>query len=52
MELKEGEHFTRTRRRIRQALIADGVAGRIEAMVAELIGGTPVATLASDQPED
>ena len=48
VELKKGEHFTRTRARIRRALVADGVAGRIEAMVAELIGVAPAATLASD----
>lgn len=42
--LKEGEHFTRARRRIRQGLIADGVAGEIEALVAALIGAAAPAT--------
>ena len=32
--LKDGEHFTRARKRIRAALIADGVAGDIETLVA------------------
>ncbi len=41
VELKPGEHFTRARARIRRALIDHGVAGRIEAMVAELIGVAP-----------
>lgn len=45
VELKEGEHFTRTRRRIRRALIEQGLAGRIEAMVAELIGVAPAASV-------
>jgi len=44
VELKENEHFTRTRKRIRQALIGDGVAPRIEALVAQLIGVTVPAT--------
>ncbi len=54
VELKDGEHFTRTRKRIRAALIEDGVAGRIEALVARLIGVTPVATMADapKAPED
>lgn len=51
VEIKEGEHFTRTRKRIRQALIADGVAGKIEAMVAELIGVAPAATTEGDESE-
>ena len=54
VELKDGEHFTRTRKRIRQALIANGIAGKIEALVAELIGAVPVAILpddATDQEE-
>lgn len=42
VELKAGEHFTRTRKRIRQALIAHGVALEIEALVAQLIGSAPV----------
>ena len=54
VELKEGEHFTRTRKRIRQALIANGVALEIEALVAQLIGVTPVPIVLSDddEPED
>jgi hypothetical protein len=35
--LKEGEHFTRARKRIRDALIANGIAARIESMVAKLL---------------
>ena len=52
--LKEGEHFTRTRKRIRQALIANGIAARIETMVAELIGVAPSAINVgdADEPED
>ena len=38
VSLKQGEHFTRARKRIREALIADGIAGRIESMVAQLLG--------------
>jgi hypothetical protein len=41
VELKEGEHFPRTRKRIRQALIANGVAIQIEELVAQLIGVAP-----------
>lgn len=54
VEVKEGEHFTRTRKRIRQALIENGVAGKIEAMVAALIGVAPPATLSagSDDPKE
>ena len=54
VELKEGEHFTRTRKRIRQALIANGIAARIETMVAELIGVAPSAINVgdADEPED
>ncbi len=37
--LKEGEHFTRVRRRIRDALAEDGVAAEIDALVAELLNG-------------
>lgn len=46
--LKDGEHFTRSRKRIRQALIADGVAGEIEALVAALIGVPEPVTLTSN----
>jgi hypothetical protein len=56
VEVKEGEYFTRSRKRIRAALIANGVAGRIETMVAELIGVAPVVITADDasteEPED
>jgi len=54
VELKEGEHFTRTRKRIRQALIANGVALEIEALVAQLIGVAPVPIVLTDddEPED
>lgn len=38
--LKEAEHFTRTRARIRKALIDHGIARKIEALVARLIGVT------------
>lgn len=44
VELKDGEHFTRARKRIRAGLIADGVAGKIEALVAELIAPATGAT--------
>lgn len=37
--LKEGEHFTRARRRIRAALAEDGIAAEIDAMVAGLLDG-------------
>lgn len=54
VELKEGEHFTRTRKRIRLALIENGVAGQIETMVAALIGVAAPATLSagSDEPDN
>ncbi|MBL0924257.1 MAG: N-6 DNA methylase [Sphingomonadaceae bacterium] len=51
VELKEGEHFTRTRKRIRLALIENGIAAKIEALVAELIGVAPAATVAGDDHE-
>lgn len=51
VEIKEGEHFTRTRKRIRAALIDHGIAGKIETMVAELIGVEPVAIVATDTDE-
>jgi hypothetical protein len=37
VSLKEGEHFTRARKRIRDALRADGVAGEIDQLVGELL---------------
>lgn len=43
--LKDGEHFTRTRKRIRETLIVEGIAGRIETLVAALIGAAPAAKL-------
>ncbi|OQW77759.1 MAG: hypothetical protein BVN33_01665 [Proteobacteria bacterium ST_bin13] len=54
VELKEGEHFTRTRRRIRQSLIDHGVAGEIKPLVAALIGVAALATLSagSDDRQD
>jgi BarA-like signal transduction histidine kinase len=36
--LKEGTHFVRARRLVRGALQEDGVAGRIKALVEELLG--------------
>jgi hypothetical protein len=36
-EVKEGEHFTRARKRIRTALRADGVANQIDELVARLL---------------
>ena len=37
--LKEGVHFTTARRQIRTALAEDGVAGEIDGLVEELLGG-------------
>ena len=51
VELKEGEHFTRSRKRIREALIAGGIAPVIETLVAELIGVSPAASLAVNETE-
>lgn len=48
VELKEGEHFTRSRKRIRLTLIENGVAGEIEKMVSKLIDVSPAATVAPD----
>ena len=39
VQLKEGAHFTRQRRAIRDALIATGVAPRIDALVIRLLDG-------------
>jgi hypothetical protein len=52
VELKEAEHFTRTRARIRKALIDHGIAGKIEAMVARLIGVAPAASIAGGDEAD
>ena len=54
VEIKEGEKFVRTRKHIRQALIANGVADKIEKLVAQLIGVAPVPIVLSndDEPED
>ena len=54
VDLKEGEYFTSSRRRIRQALIDHGVAGQIETLVATLIGVAAPATLSagSEEPDD
>lgn len=38
VEIKEGEHFTRTRKRIRETLIDDGIAGEIDKLVEKLLG--------------
>ena len=38
---KEREHFTRTRRRIRQTLVEHGVAAELEALARELLDVTP-----------
>ncbi|MEO5772841.1 MAG: N-6 DNA methylase [Sphingomicrobium sp.] len=38
VELKEGEKFQRARRRVRDALIDDGIAGEIEKLVEKLLG--------------
>lgn len=51
VELKEGEHFPRTRKRIRQALIANGVAAKIEELVAQLIGVAPAPIIISDNDD-
>jgi hypothetical protein len=51
VELKPGEHFTRTRKRIRSALIEDGIAGKIETLVAALIGAVPMISIAPDFSE-
>lgn len=37
VSLKQSGHFTRARKQIRDALIADGIAARIESMVAQLL---------------
>jgi hypothetical protein len=39
VELTDGAHFMRQRRAIRDALTADGIAGRIDALVARLLAG-------------
>ena len=39
VELTEGAHFMRQRRMIRDALAADGIAARIDALVTRLLGG-------------
>lgn len=39
LPLKEGQHFTRARKQIRTALIANGVAGSIEALTVRLLEG-------------
>jgi hypothetical protein len=39
--LREAEHFTRTRKRIRDALRADGVAGEIDGLVERLLVSKP-----------
>ena len=41
VQLREGEHFVRARRRIRDALKEDGVADHIDQLVAELLGSQP-----------
>ncbi len=51
VELKAGEHFPRTRKRIRQALIANGVALEIEELVAQLIGVAPAPIVIADDDE-
>ena len=38
VELEEGMHFVKARREIRTALAVDGVAGRIDGLVAQLLG--------------
>lgn len=38
VELKEGEKFQRARKRIRDALTLDGIAGDIEKLVEKLLG--------------
>jgi hypothetical protein len=38
VELVEGEKFQRARRRVRESLVADGIAGRIDALVEKLLG--------------
>lgn len=39
VELVEGEKFHRARRRVREALIADGIAGEINEPVEKLLDG-------------
>ena len=39
--LKEGEHFTRTRRRIRDAVRANGIADEIDKLVERLLSSKP-----------
>ena len=39
VQLREGEHFVRARRRIREALKEDGIAQKIDRLVAELLLG-------------
>jgi len=41
VELKEGMHFIRARQRIREALRNDGIAQKMDEMVAELLGISP-----------
>ncbi len=38
VELKDGAYFVTARKRIREALREDGVAGRVDALVAKLLG--------------
>ena len=38
VKLKEGMHFVKARREVRTALAVDGVAGRIDGLVAQLLG--------------
>jgi hypothetical protein len=38
VDLVEGEKFQRARKRVRDALIEDGIAGRIDALVEKLLG--------------
>ncbi len=39
VDLREGEYFTRSRRRVRDALAEHGVASRLEELVADLLDG-------------
>jgi hypothetical protein len=39
VELREGAHFMRQRRAIRDALAADGIAARIDTLVGRLLAG-------------
>lgn len=49
VSLREGEHFTRARRRIREALAEAGIAPEIDRLVADLLDGA-VQSLGEEEP--